>query len=202
MKRALCSLLAAAVLLGLAGCGPEEPVSAADGAAWDEDWTLVGLTLGVEEPGHGLTLRDNNDILAAGQMFYATWSIGEAQDYTNADGEEVDLYDAHLYLLLEGCAGGEEARAAVDQWLDMAEERYDVTGTAGETFNGQDYTVVTYELDSETNPYARGVSAFGVYGQWAVSAELTAQADFQEDLHDILSDFLEGCHYNAAQKEA
>lgn len=201
-KRVLSTILLCAVLICLAGCGPKEPAMAADGTPWNKDWTLVGLTLGVEEPGHGLTIRDNNDILAAVQMFYATWSIGEAESYTNKDGDETDLYDAHLYLLLEGCGTADDAQLSVEDWMDMALERYTILDTRQETYNGQDFTVIAYTLESETNPYARGVSAFGAYGEWAINVELTCREGFQEDLNTILADFLSGCHYNAEQKGA
>lgn len=64
--------------------------------------------------------------------------------------------------------------------------------------NGQEYTLLLYECGSDTNPYSRGVSAFTTYENYAISAELTCREAFTGDVLSILTDFLEGCHYNAA----
>lgn len=196
MKRAVAGLIGAALCLGLAGCGAVPPREAADGSAWDEEWVTVGGILGVDTP-EGLTARENNDALAASGMYYASWSIGEAVPYVNADGEDAQLYDAHVYLLLSGHLSAEEAEQTAAEWIELAEDHYDIVTTDTQTFNGQEFSVYTYTFDSETNPYDRGASAFGVYKDYAVSVELSCQKDFDGDALEILSDFLEHCHYSA-----
>lgn len=194
MKKTVC-LLALAVCLCLAGCGAP-PASAADGAAWSGGWVTVGNVIGVETPA-GMTARENSDALMTNGMFYATWSIGEEQPYVNEEGEDALLYDAQLYLLLAGFGDAAKAEDAATEWLDMARGQYAVEDTCTETCNGQPFTVITYTYQSESNPYARGASAFGVYRNYAVSAELSCQDGFDGSARDILEDFLENCHYAA-----
>lgn len=200
MKKQLCLFLALG-LLGLSGCSPHYPDRAADGTAWDKDWTLLGSALGVEAPGDGLTLLDNNSILTGDDLYYAAWTVGEPTSYTNEDGKEVDLYPAQLYLLLCGCADGSYARQTMEDWLAREEETYTILETRTETHNDQEYTVLIYECDSETNPYSRGASAFAVCGNYAVSAEFTCQEGYDQPATEVLSRFLDGCHYSAELEE-
>ena len=182
-KAALCLL----GLLCLTGCGASAPETAADGTAWSEDWVTVGNVVGVETP-EGLTARENSDALSAKGMYYATWSLGEAEEVLNEDGEAAQVYDAQVYLLLAGYDSTAKAEEAAAEWLDTE---------AVETRNGQEYTVITYTYTSETNPYAWGVSAFGAYGNYAVSVELSCREDFYGNALEILANFLDHCHYAA-----
>lgn len=194
MKKRMALLLAGVLCLGLAGCGAVPPEQAADGLDWDESWVTVGGVVGVDTP-DGMDARENNEALAANGMYYATWSVGEGEPYTNADGEDAQLYDAQVYLLLAGYESGEEAGDALGQWKDMAESQYAVGQAVEETHNGQDYTVITYTFDSEQNPYARGASAYGVYRNFAVSVELACREGFDGDAGQLLAQFLDNCHY-------
>lgn len=190
------SWLALALLLCLSGCGQAALPKTADGQAWSEDWVAVGNVVGVDTP-EGLTHRENSDTLSARGMYYATWSAGEAVPYVNEDGEEAQLYDAQLYYLLAGYDSTAKAKDAAAEWLAMASEQYAVEETASGTYNGQEFTVITYTYKSETNPYVRGASAFGAYGNYAISAELSCGEDFQDDAREVLENFLEHCHYVA-----
>ena len=181
-------------LLWLAGCSQPVPRQAADGAAWRGDWVTVGNVVGVETP-EGMTPRENNDALAANGMHYATWSCGEAEPYVNEDGGGAQIYDAQVYLLLAGYDGAGKAEDSAAKWLDMAASQYAVEDTGEEVYNGQAFTVVTYAYKSETNPYARGASAFGVYRNYAVSVELSCRDGFGGDPREMLADFLRNCHY-------
>ena len=195
MKQFICCL--AALCLLLAGCAQSAPEQAADGAAWDESWTTLGGVLGVEAPGHDLTLQDNKDALSIAGMYLASWTIGEGAPYTNEDGDEVVLYPAQLDVLVYGRPDGDAARQAVEDWTARQSETYDVTDSGQQTCNGQDYAVFAYTCKSDSNPYARGVSAFGTYKNCAVSVELNCLDSFTEDERTILTDFLNGCHYAA-----
>ncbi len=195
MKRLPICLLA--LCLTLTGCSKSAPVKAADGADWDEGWTALGNVLGVEEPGNGLVLRDNNEALAVSDLYLASWTIGDGAPYTNEDGDEVLLYPARLDVLVYGRKDEAAARQALEDWTARQAETYDVSATEEQTRNGQDYTVSTYVCKSETNPYSRGVSAFSVYGSYAISAELNCQDGFTGDEAAILTEFLDGCHYAA-----
>ncbi len=146
MKRTALWLFAAALCLGLAGCGaPPAPERAADGLDWDADWVTVGGVVGVDTP-EGITPRENNEALAADGMYYATWSIGEGEPYTNEDGDEATLYGAQIYLLLGGYKSEEEARDTLSQWQEMAKAQYAVDETSEKTHNGRDYHIITYNL--------------------------------------------------------
>lgn len=191
MKKRLLMVMICIMIMCLAGC-VGMPTEAVDGTPWSEDWTTLALTLGIEQPGHGLTLRDNK---AARRMYYATWSIGEAQPYTNTEGSETNIYDAQLVLLLVFSDEAESARADMNEWLDLAKNSYNVTDTSQQTYNGQEFTVLTYTHESDTSPFAGGVSAFTVYDTCAISAEFTCQDTFDGDPGEILADVLEHCHY-------
>lgn len=195
MKKTLCFLLLPC-LLCLGGC-TQYPDRAADGTQWDKNWIMLGTVLGVEEPGDDLTLQDNNSVLTGDDLYYASWVIGEPSSYTNEDGEDVDLYDAQLYLLLAGCADEKYARQSVEDWMAREQETYTVTATRTETRNDQEYTLLVYECGSETNPYSRGISAFTVYGNYALSAELDCRENYTGQESEVLLRFLEGCHYSA-----
>ena len=187
-------LLAGVLALCLTGCTVLPPERAADGADWDESWVTVGGVVGVDAPA-GLTAQENNDALAANGMYYATWSMGEGEDYTNEDGDDAVLYDAQVYVLLAGAKTAEEAQASLDEWTALAEERYAVDGRTQGVYNGQPFTVLTYAYGSDVNPYQRGASAFGIYRNFAVNVELSCREGFTGDEAELLADFLEHCHY-------
>ena len=193
MKKFILVLLA--LCLCLTGCGQPIPVQAADGASWSDDWVTVGGILGVDTP-TGIDYRENNDTLGIRGMYYATWSIGEAELTINEDGDEAQLYDVQIYLLLAGYDAAEKAEESAVEWETIANDRYAVEQTLSATCNGQDFTLLTYTYVSETNPYARGASAFGVYRNYAINVELSCREDFTDDPQEILTDFLEHCHYN------
>ena len=195
MKKYFFILTALAALL-LAGCG-KYPDTADDGTVWDENWEMMGRVLGVEEPGNGLVLLENNSILTGDDTYYATWAVGGPADYVNADGEETDLYEAQLYLLLYGCSDEEAAEAAMAEFIGMEEKNYDVSQRRTETHKGQAYEMLVYECVSDTNPFARGVSAFGIYENYVISAEFTCLGSYSGDVEQVLADFLEGCHYSS-----
>ena len=202
-KRTFILLLAALVLVfgALAAlyftADKGYPDRAADGLSWDESWEMLGPVLGVEEPGNGFTLADNSAILTADDIFYAAWTAGDSEKYTNEDGDEVDVYDAQLYMLAVGCADPENAALAVQEWTDRETDSYRVRETGTQTYNGQQYSMLYYDCASESNPYERGVTAFTVYGSYAVSAELSCRESFTGDEAAILADVLGRCHYSA-----
>lgn len=185
------------ILLGHLIDFSEYPSAAADGAAWDKSWEMLAKAVGVEPPGHGLTLQENNTVLAGDDTYYASWTIGDSTPYVNAEGKDAALYPAQLYLLLYGCADATSAQKACDDFLAHARENYAVEAERAETHNTQDYLVLDYTCGSDTNPYARGCSAFAVRGNYVLAAELACTEEFEGDAAQILSDFLDGCHYSA-----
>ena len=188
-------LLLLAGLLGLSGCS-QYPDQAVDGTPWDASWTMLGSVLAAEEPGNGFTLLDNYSVLTGEDIYYAAWVAGDPSAYTNEDGEDVEVYDAQIYLLAAGCADESYARQNQEDWIARQQETYTITETWSEKRNGQEYTLLSYTCGSETNPYQRGVSAFTVYGTYAISAELACQEEFTGQEQEILLQFLDGCHYS------
>lgn len=195
MKRSTALWLGALLCVCLAGCAQPAPEKAADGAAWSEDWVTVGNVIGVDTPG-GLELQENNDTLAQKGMYYAAWSISGETPFVNADGDDATVYDAQICLLLAGHDSAEKAQAQAAELLDMARSMYTVEDTAEAVYNGQSFTVITHTYRSETNPYQRGASAFGVYRNYAVNVEISCREEFTGGVQEILADFLEHCHYS------
>ena len=196
MKRYFAAFCLLALLL--TGCGVQRiPEQAVDGAAWGDDWTTIGGVLGVEPLDNGLTLRDTNDAIAASGMYYALWAVGEPQGFTNADGEDADLYDAQLVVLVAEQKSPEDAETHAADWLGLAQESYRVASQSSQACNGAEYSILEYACRSEGNPYARGASAFGVCGSTAVCIELSCLEGFAGNEREYLTSFLEHSHYAA-----
>lgn len=190
-KTILCGFLCA-LLICLTGCGEKTPTVAEDGTPWSEDWVMVGQNMGVEDPGHGFTLQD---VKGAKKMFFTSWSAGEARPHVDDQGEELDVYEAQLVLLLSVASSAESAQTTVDEWLTMAQDTYVITDTTQKVCNGRTFTILAYDFASDTSAYAHGASAFAVYDTNAISAELACQDTFEGDPVEILTDILEHCHY-------
>lgn len=188
-------LLSMILCVCLAGCARlPAPEQAADGAAWSGDWVTVGNVVGVDTP-EGVTPRENNTALDIKGMYYATWSIGEETACVNAGGDDAKVYDAQFYLLLAGYDAPAKAEEALAEWQSMAASRYAVEETSEAVYNGQPFTVITCIYNSETNPYQRGASAFGIYRNYAVNVEISCLEGCDGDARTLLADFLEHCHY-------
>lgn len=201
-KNVLYLLFPFALILALIAAGSlvdfsQYPSAAADGAAWDKNWEMMAKAVGIEAPGGGLTLLTNNSVLAGEDTYYASWTAGEPAPYTNADGDEVDLYPAQLYVLLYGCADQAAAESACAGFLAREQQTYTVHSQRTEEHNAQRYTVLDYTGGSAGNPYGRGSSAFAVRGNYVLVAELLAQDSFDGDASRMLSAFLDGVHYSA-----
>lgn len=201
-KKDFLILLPFAIILVLIVLGhvvdfSQYPSAAADGTLWDKGWEMMAKAVGFETPGHDLTLQENTSVLAGDDTYYATWTIGDPKPYVNSDGEDTDLYEAQLYVLLYGCADGDAAQSACEEFLMQEQKNYNVLSQYTEPHNGQSYTVIEYICGSDSNPYNRGISAFTVYHNYVLVAELACQDTFTGNERDILSDFLDGCHYSA-----
>lgn len=193
-KKYVCCLAVAAVLLA-GGCAApqiEEEVPETDA----EGNLSVGTVLTVAKPDDRLELLESNSALAAQGMYYATWVAGESEPYENSDGETVDLYDAQLYLLLEDADDTAKAGEDMEDWLEQARDNYEVSQEEQISCGGQDYTAITYTCRDPDSPYDRGVSAFAAVGDCAVCIELTCVEDYEDDLRDLLTGFLECCTYS------
>lgn len=175
------------------------PDAALDGTPWNKDWAMLGTVLGVEEPGNGFAPKDNHSILTTDDTFYATWVAGDTVPFTNEEGKEVEVYEAQIYLLLYGCADAAAAQEACADWMARERELYTVTGSPSAAHNGVAYQLLVYDCGSDTNPYHNGASAFGVYKNYAVVAELTCREGYAGNAEAQLADFLRCCHFSAEE---
>ncbi|MCM1302962.1 MAG: hypothetical protein NC305_09485 [Lachnospiraceae bacterium] len=172
------------------------PMQAEREDTWsDQGFLKVGNHLTIQNADNRLMLLDSKDVLSANGLYYAAWTMGGSEPYVNSEGATVDLYDAQLYLVLGEHKNEEEARKDVVKWLDAARGNYEILTEEEITCNGQSYSLLTYNCVSESNPYERGVSAFGVYDDTSVCMELTCREGFEEDPGSILIPFLERCSY-------
>lgn len=188
----ICALLAALALLALAGC---EGSGGKGDPDWDEDWVQLAGYVGIE-PVDGFTLDESNDTLSVSGLYYAAWTSGEGQAFSNAEGKEATVYDAQIYVLLEECRSAEAAGKAVGEWTAREEETYEVGETETKTFGTQDFALLPLLSGSEDNPYTHGTAAFAVRDKWALSVELMCTDNFTGDSRALLEDFLTGFHYS------
>ncbi|MDD6441051.1 MAG: hypothetical protein PUG71_02915 [bacterium] len=154
----------------------------------------IGRNIHVDPP-EQLTLFENSDVLAADGLYYATWTDGNSVPYKNSDGDTVDLYDVQLYFLASESSNAKKAEEKCNSWLLAAKENYHVSSEKTITCSDQSYTLISYTCTGDTTPYDHGVSAFATCGETAVCIELTCIESYTEDLEPILTDFLNGCHF-------
>ena len=192
MKRKwLCVVALALAAVLCTGCGVKDENLKSDPLVN----APVGKTLVAPAPPEGFTLLDNKDILAANGLYYASWVNGEPQPYENSDGKTVDLYDAQLTLVVQENKTEEKAASAVSGWQELAQQNYDISDTQTLTAGGQEYTVIQFAYQDESNPYAFGVAAFGQKGTSAIEWELSCQESYTGDALAVLTEFLNGCTY-------
>ena len=196
MKRKICACILC-LTLTLTGCSVLPTIFDEDTAVdVNAEYITVGSHLTAPNTDERLTLLNNMDTLSSDGLYYASWTAGSARPYENADGDTVDLYDAQLYLLVGEYNNAESAQENMDTWLAAGQNSYDVTNEETVTYGEQSYTMITYNFINAENPYARGISAFGVYENCAVCIELTCIEEYDEDLQDMLTTFLENCVYS------
>jgi len=93
---------------------------------------------------------------------------------------------------LETAADAEKTAA---QWQSLARERYpDIEESNGE-YAGQTYQIAVYPFPDGSGPDSRGASATEIRGNRAIRVDVALLADFPEEAVDVLTDFLEHCHY-------
>ena len=198
VKRRLALISACALALSLTACGSEvtTPETDTQGNPWSEDWTQLWDLLGVEDPGNGFVLNDNNTALAIKGILYASWVAGDSEEYVNEDEETVALYDAQIYLLVQGGESEEDAASTLEEWMEIEREQYSVTSESTYSAGGQEYSLIFYDTVNEDNPYACGASAFTTFGVYAVYAELTCREEDFCDRQTVLQEYLDGVHYS------
>ena len=89
----------------------------------------------------------------------------------------------------------DKAASAVEGWQTLAQQNYDISNTQTLTAAGQEYTVIQFTYQDESNPYASGVAAFAQRGTSAIEWELSCQDSYSGDALKVLTDFLNSCTY-------
>ncbi len=199
LKHTPLLLLIAASMTAFTGCGNSADTTQSSVVASSSEaaeTVYIGKRLTVNNTDERLTFRDYNESLSLQGLYYATWSIGEAQEYVNSEEETVDLYDAQLYLILGETDSEDSASESFESWLSAAKENYEITNEEEVEIGEVTYTILEYDCVSETSPYTHGVSAFCLKEDCAVCAELQSQETYGEDLRSILESFLESCELN------
>lgn len=178
------------IMILLCGCTP----FTTDNSLVQDGQVHIGRSIHIDPPKQ-LTFCESNDVLAADGLYYATWTDGNSVPYKNSDGDTVDLYDAQLYFLASECPDAKKAEENSNSWLLAAKENYQVYSEKTITCNDHSYTVISYTCTGDTTPYDHGISAFATCGTDAVCIELTCIEGYTEDLEPILTEFLNGCHF-------
>lgn len=183
------------ILIFFSGCSASFPSSTKDLTLQDGQ-IHIGKNIRIDEP-ENLILLDNKDVLAADGLYYATWVDGNSSPYENSDGENVELYEAQLYVLTSETPSEDAAEKDCAAWLSAAKENYNIYSEKTITCNNQTYTLIEYNCVGGTNPYDHGISAFGTFDVNAVCIEFTCLEKYGMELEPILTEFLNGCHYGA-----
>ena len=188
-KRILAFVMLFALLLS--GCGAKQELP----ADWEESWTVVSPLLAVE-PMEGFSLHEINDALYLNGIYYATWVTGAPRSHTNEDGEEAEIFDGQLYVILQEYRSADSASSGIAQWLTREKQTYETGEEDSITCSGQEYTLLPLLSGSETNPYSHGAAAFAVRGSWAICVEFLGADSCEADMTQILESFLNGFHFS------
>lgn len=194
MKRLLSILFCCILLLTLAGCRklPDKTLS---GEEWNDAWIRIGTVLGVGASPENFELIDNKDALSVSDLYYSEWACGKPREYINSEGETASVYDAQIYLLLRETNNRELAENTAEEWENLTKKNYDITDSFTKEYSEQEFSVYKYNVINENNPYAFGISAFGVWESGAVSVEFVFMESFTDNADEILNVFLTGLHY-------
>ena len=191
MKKRIVSLFLMVALI-LSGCGAKQELP----SDWEKDWTVVCPILAVE-PFDGFTLHESNDALYLSGIYYATWVTGESRPHTNEEGEEAEVFDAQIYIIVQEYRDSESAASGIAQWSAREKSTFAAGKEYSIVCNEQEYTVLPLVSGSENNPYRHGAAAFAVRDNWAVCVEFLGAEDYKIDFEIVLEEFLNGFHYTA-----
>lgn len=189
MKRKILALFLTLSLL-LCGCGSESRP-----ADWQDDWTVIAPFLAAE-PMESFSFGESSDMMGLSGVYYAAWTNGDAQAFTNAAGEETTIFNSQIYVVAQECATEAEARENLTAWMTREKQNYETGPETTVTLNGVAYTLLPLLSGSETNPYSFGCAAFGLSGSNAICVELVCSDTFTAEPHSVLEEFLQGLHYS------
>lgn len=188
MKKAWILGLLAALML-LCGCGQQEDRH----PEWAE-LVRFGNLLAAQTP-EGFAPGQYNDTLSAKGIWYAAFDSGEEEKAANAEGKEISIYDAQIFLLVTECRDEAEARANVKDWTELEGRNYEAGELRELQAAGQEFSLLPLLSGKAENPYTHGAAAFAVRGSLAISAELLCRDGFSGDPEAVLETFLNGIRY-------
>lgn len=189
MKKHWILLVLLALLL--TGCGQTEDRH----PDWDAGWARFGDLLAAETPAD-FSPGEYNDALSLGGIWYASFNAGGgAETIVNAEGEDAEVYDAELFLLVQECADEGQAQATVKDWIARERENYRSTEPTEYRAEKQSWQLMELTEANTDNPYSRGLAAFAVRGSLAISAELICRDTYTGDATAVVQAFLNGIHY-------
>lgn len=93
---------------------------------------------------------------------------------------------------LDTAADAEETAA---QWQSLAEERYVSVEESNGEYVGQSFEISVYPFPDDSGPASLGASATGIRGNRAIRVDVVTLESFSDEPLDVLTDFLEHCHY-------
>ena len=189
MKLKIFTLILVLSLL-LAGCGGKTPQ-----ADWDESWTAIAPFLAAE-PTVDFSFGESSDIGGLGGVYYATWTNGDAREYTNAEGEDTVIFNSQIYVVAQECRSAEEAQQNIAVWKAREKQNYQVSEEFGITLNDRDYIMLTMISGKEGNPYGFGAAAFTVSGNNAICVELVCSDTFTGSPQAALEEFISCLHFS------
>ena len=191
MKKRIVSLFLMVALL-LSACGAKQELP----SDWEPDWAVVCPVLAVE-PFDGFTLHESNDALYLSGIYYATWVTGESRPHTNEEGEEAEVFDAQIYVIVQEYRNSDSAASGIAQWTAREKSTFEAGAEYTVVCNEQEYTVLPLTGGSENNPYRHGAAAFAVRDSWAICVEFLGAENYEADFEKALEEFLNGFHYAA-----
>lgn len=195
MKKIICIILCAALMLTLTGClgdgSVKTPAVMSDGTRWDSGWTGMGGYLGVEQPEGDFLLLTSNGDLDGVDLYYATWIAGSETKLP----DNSYAYDCQLYLMTEDCGVSEDAMDTLALWREQLGGDFSVTEEREFSAGGVDFTLVFYDCLGTDAHFASGVIAMGVWKSVVIVADLGKTEGFDLDLTAVMEDFLKGFHY-------
>lgn len=189
-KRIVCLFLMVALILS--GCGAKQDLP----SDWESDWTVVCPILAAE-PFDGFNLHESNDALYLSGIYYATWVTGESRPHTNEEGEEAEVFEAQIYVIVQEYRNSDSAVAGISQWTTREKTTFEAGTEYTIVCNEQEYTILPLAGGSENNPYSHGAAAFALRDNWAICVEFLGAEDCGIDYEKTLEEFLNGFHYAA-----
>lgn len=190
MKRRII-LLAVAAALFLSACGAARELP----ASWESDWTVICPVLAAE-PFDGYTLHEKNDALYLSGIYYATWVTGSAQSHINEDGEEAEIFDAQIYVIVQEYRDSDSAKSGLSQWITWEKQTFEAGDSFEADCGGQTYSILPLHRSAETNPYSHGAAAFTAWNNWAICVEFLGTDDYDAEIAHQLEAFLNGFHFS------